>query len=69
MKTVTVVSAVELSSKQKESLVDGLCKKHGKVVLQEVIDPTVLGGVKVTIGSSQANATIAAKLDTLKKSL
>ena len=40
-----------------------------KVILQEKVDPSVIGGVKVKLGSKLFDATIKGQLDKLKTSL
>lgn len=66
---VTVTSAIALSDAQKKQLKTGLEKKYGSIELVEKIDAKVIGGVKVTVGSEQFDATISAKLSMLKQNL
>ncbi len=54
----------------KKDLVKRLEKLTGKnVILKEKVDPSIIGGVKVKIGSNLFDATIKGQLDKLKTSL
>ena len=66
---VTVTSAIALSDAQKKELKSGLEKKYGSIDFHEEIDEKVIGGLKVTVGSEQFDASIAAKLAQLKQNL
>lgn len=66
---VTVTSVISLSDAQKKALVSGLEKKYGDVQLVEQVDERLIGGVKVTVGSEQFDASLAAKISQLKKNL
>lgn len=64
----TVTSAIELDADTKKSLEDFVVKNTGAkdVVLDSKIDPSVLGGVKITLPGKDFDATIAHKLAILK---
>lgn len=66
---VVVTSTISLSDAQKKALVSGLEKKYGPVSVVEKIDEKLIGGLKVTVGSEQFDASIAAKISQLKKNL
>jgi F-type H+-transporting ATPase subunit delta len=64
------VSAVELDAPQKEALGKALGKAAGKEVeLQTSVDPSVLGGVRVTMGGRTYDGTVAAQLQALRRRL
>ena len=66
---VTITSVIPLSDKQKSTLVSGLKKKYGDIEVIEKIDPSILGGLKVTVGSRQYDASVSGKLSQLKQSI
>lgn len=66
---VVVSSPIAISSSQKQTLQKAVEKKYGKVEMVEVVDPSLIGGVKVTIGSHQIDATVKSKLNQLKQQL
>ncbi len=68
--TVVITTAVELTSKQLSAIKKTIEAKHGKnVEYQEVLDPSVIGGIKIRVGSVEYNATVAAKFDSLRSQL
>ena len=64
---VTVTSAIELNMTQVKKIVDAVEKKHkgSTVELKQVVDPSVIAGVKLTVGSEEIDATAYAKLEKL----
>lgn len=67
---VSVTTAVALSQKQIEMITKAVEKKHdGKVEIKEVVNPDVIGGVKVSIGSTEFDATIKTKLQKIHAQL
>lgn len=66
---VIVTSVIALDPSQKQALETALTKKYGQITLQEKIDPSLIGGVSVTIGSQQLDASVAGKLSQLKQQL
>lgn len=66
--TVTVTSTIPLSDTQKGTLIKGLEKKYGAISVVEKIDENIVGGLKVTVGSTQFDASLTSKLDQLKHS-
>lgn len=67
--TAVVTTAVPLTTDQRKKLQAAIEKKYGSVALQEVVDDSVIGGIKVMVGSSELDATIKGKLDRLKQLL
>lgn len=63
-----VTTAVPLTAIQREKLVTSVRTQFGSVPIQEVIDPQVLGGIKVMIGSTEYDQTIQGKLRSLRAS-
>lgn len=62
--TAVVTSAVSLTEEQSSRLRAALSKMYGKPVQTNVvIDPQVVGGIKVTIGDDVIDGTIARRLD------
>lgn len=66
--TGTVTSAFELADESKKAIEAFVKDKTGAtdVVVDTVVDPTVLGGVKITLPGREFDATIARALTTLK---
>ncbi len=68
--TATVTSAVTLTEGDRERLVSGLSALYGgKVHLNTLIDPRVLGGVKVEIGDEVIDGTVIRKLDGARRAM
>lgn len=67
---VQVTTAVELSSAQRKKLSDALEKKFGaSMKINEIVDPTILGGIRIVVGSKEIDASIKTKLDKLRQQL
>ncbi len=69
---VTATSAIELTPKQVDLIVKAVEKKNilgTKVELTQVVDPSVIAGIKITIGSEQIDATTLTKLEKLHTQL
>lgn len=65
-----VTTAVPLSDSQRERLGTSLTRLVGRRVhLNAVVDPTVLGGVRVQIGDEIIEGTIASRLDSARQGL
>ncbi|MEO7026957.1 MAG: F0F1 ATP synthase subunit delta [Caulobacteraceae bacterium] len=65
-----VTTAVPMSAAQSEALATGLRQALGKDPRIETrVDPALLGGVKVKVGSRLYDASLRAKLDSLKFAL
>ncbi len=68
---VTATSAIELTEKQVKKIVDGVEKKYtqNQVELKQVVNPSVIAGVKLTIGSEEIDATASTRLAKLHQEL
>ena len=67
---VTAVTAVAMSDKQIEALTARLEKITAKtVIIKNVVDPSILGGVKLQYMGVQHDGSIKSRLDSLSKSL
>ena len=70
--TVTVVSAVALSPEQRDRLRTALSHQlmtTAEVQLNVVVDPAVVGGLKITMGDEVIDATIASRLEEARRRL
>jgi F-type H+-transporting ATPase subunit delta len=64
------VSAVDLDAGQTLALSEGLARAAGKAVeLTTRVDPSVLGGLRVTVGGRTLDGTVLAQLQALRRSL
>jgi F-type H+-transporting ATPase subunit delta len=64
----TVRVAKPLSSDQRDRLRTALSQKIGReVTIQEVIDPEVLGGVRVELGDEVFEGTVADRLESARR--
>lgn len=62
-----VTSAVKLTAAQRKELQAALKAKVGKdVALNEIVDPSILGGLIVKVGSQMIDTSIRTKLTSLK---
>jgi F-type H+-transporting ATPase subunit delta len=65
-----VQSASALTEPQTQALLEGLARRTGKTIrLQWHLDPSLLGGVKVQIGSTVFDASLQGQLRLLKAKL
>lgn len=65
----SVISAVPLSSAQEQRLTAILTKRMGRAVtVHQGIDPSVIGGLRISIGPEVIDATIASRLAQLRRS-
>lgn len=68
MKKVTVITARTLSKQLLETLQKGIAKKYGKDVEYDLqVNPAVIGGIKVVVGSQAVDMTVAGQLSQVKK--
>ncbi|MGZ8804357.1 MAG: F0F1 ATP synthase subunit delta [Microbacterium sp.] len=66
----TVVTATPLNAAQSERLSAVLTRRYGKKVgLNAVIDPTVVGGLRVQVADDVIDASVAARLSDLRQRL
>lgn len=66
---VIVTSASKLDEKSLATLKKAVIEKHGKIDLELRVDPSVIGGVKVVIGSKAVDMTVLGRLGQVKKQL
>ena len=67
---VTVTTAAPLSGEQIDRLTKIYTKRTGHAVhINSVVDPTVLGGMRVQIGHEVNDNTVIAQLNKLKRSV
>jgi len=65
-----VTTAVELSTAEKENLASRLSEKMGEDVrVDSVVDPRILGGLKLQYGDHLIDATVATRLHQLRRRL
>jgi F-type H+-transporting ATPase subunit delta len=65
--TADVTSAAPLTSAQLKSLADTLKQKIGKTVtLTEHVDPSLIGGLQVKVGSQMIDSSLKTKLTAMK---
>lgn len=69
LQKVVVTTAVPLTAEQRKKITSALEEKIGAMDYSEVVDTTVVGGIKVLIGSKELDATVKGKLDRLKQIL
>jgi F-type H+-transporting ATPase subunit delta len=68
--TATVTSAHELSKAQLATLKDKLTAREGRTVkLAADVDPDLLGGLVVTIGSKRIDGSIRTRLNSLAQAM
>ena len=66
----TVTAAAPLSAAQSERLVTALTARYGKpVTLNTVVDPTIVGGVRVQVADDLIDASIASRIADLRQRL
>lgn len=68
---VTVTSAFPLTPSLKRDVRSLIAKQHGakEVILNEVVDPEVLGGLRIETGEQQLDVTVQQKLNRLKRAI
>jgi F-type H+-transporting ATPase subunit delta len=66
----TITTAIELSATDRDRVVEGLSKRLGKDVrLDVVVDPSILGGLKIQYGDRLVDASVATRLQQLRRRL
>lgn len=65
-KSVVVESAISLTAEQKKALSSLLKAKVGSEKFTEKVNPTLLGGLRVSIGTTQYDMSLAGKLSQLR---
>lgn len=67
---VTVQTAQDLTEKQKKALNDAISKSIGKEVsLKATVEPSIMGGMIVTVGSHMIDDSVARKLERLQAAM
>lgn len=70
MQKVVITTARPLSATSLKSVKELLTKKYGKDLEYKIeIDPSIVGGAKVLVGTQEIDATIARKLEVLRNQL
>jgi len=70
IKKAELISAMPVSDADVKSLSDTLSTSTGKTIqLKLTVDPAMLGGVKIRMGDKIIDASVAKKLEMLKKNL
>ena len=70
MLKVIVTTAVPLEKRLADKLKAALIKKHGREVeFVFEVEPQVIGGIRVVVGSQAIDATVAGKLAQVRKQL
>ena len=68
--TATVISAVPLGESERARLAAGLSAIYGGMVhVNTVVDPRVMGGIKVEIGDEVIDGTVIRKLDAARRAM
>ena len=66
----TVTTAVELSSEDRDRVADELSRRLGKEIhLDVLVDPGILGGLKLQYGDRLVDASVATRLQQLRRRL
>jgi len=67
----TVYSVRELSDAEKLKLQESFAKRLGKVSinLKNVVDPSILGGIKIRVGNTIYDGSISGKLNRISKNI
>ncbi len=69
-KIATVHTARELDDSERDRLTDALSRQYSTTVhLQVVVDPDVIGGLRVEVGDDVIDGTVASKLDDAQRKL
>lgn len=70
IKKAELISAMPISDEDVKTLSENLTRSTGSTIQLDVsIDPSIIGGVKIRMGDKIIDASIAKKLELLKKSL
>ncbi|HXA10572.1 MAG TPA: F0F1 ATP synthase subunit delta [Chthoniobacterales bacterium] len=68
--TATIESATELDPDAGRQIADGLRRKYGKGLTTEfVVNPALLGGVRIRVGSDVWDSSVRNRLDRLQQKL
>lgn len=62
--TAVVTSAQEISAQERQRLAEALQRMYDRPIqVQPIVDPSVVGGMRVQIGDEVIDGTIATKLE------
>ena len=64
-----VESAVELDGNERRSVAGKLKKQHGDVTSEFKVTPELIGGLRVSLGSTVWDGSVKARLDSLRDAL
>jgi F-type H+-transporting ATPase subunit delta len=64
-----VVAAAPLTTEQRDRLEAALQRRYGRVRLNIDVDPSVLGGIRVQVGSELVDGTVTTRLDEARRRL
>lgn len=68
--TATITTAVPLSEAQQERLVRSLAEQYGRTIhVNTIVDPEVVGGIRVEIGDEVIDGTVVSRLDEARRRL
>jgi F-type H+-transporting ATPase subunit delta len=66
----TVTSAVELTESERSRLAESLSRIYGRTVhLNTVVDPSIIGGLRVQVGGEVIDGTIATRLEDARRTM
>lgn len=68
---VQVTSAIELSETQLKKITEAVENKYPKrkIEVAQVVDPKIIGGIKLIVDAVEYDGTVIGKLDRLKQHL
>lgn len=67
-KKANIITAVELTDEERAKLISQLSKKYGcSIILDEKIDPDIIGGIIIKVGDDLIDASIRTSIDDLKQ--
>ena len=69
MVTITVTTARDLPKAEAAAIERQLAQRYTNVKLDLQVDPSLIGGIKLRIGTTEIDATVLTKLQTIKQQL
>lgn len=66
MQTVTITTTKKLTEEQLKTVKSLVEPKLGKVSIEEVIEPNIIGGIKITVGNQEFDASLSGRLEKLE---